>query len=181
MKKVFLIVIFVVTFLISCSCIPKNGEAYAMTEIDQNTILYTLNTKEYKFDELLLFFKSNRTMDEFYKEFKVENYKQIDGMKYTVLQTDMGMVFVSFDIAGNYGSMKSFCFSNDLCQNDIENVQIGSQIESVENFDPNGDYTFKCVSWTEYPQISYHYFTNGMCYAIRYNNGVVESITRFTI
>ncbi len=178
MRKFFIIIICIV--MISTISCEKRKE-YAVKKVNQDMIIYNQLEKTYDYNEILNYLENNKNMKDFYEEYNVEYYKIVMEMYYTVLKTNVGIVIITFNMQEIYNEIHCVVFSNESCEDSIENIRTGITLDEVRAIDPNGNYVSMLHNWTGYPQISYHYFNNGKCFAIKYNNNVVEKIESFTI
>lgn len=156
----------------------------------QEKIIYNEVQKEARFSDVAaLCEERSKDMVSFCRLFSVPYYKYSEESElwYTALNTEKGLaLFVSnYETSAHADEKTSYAFTIHFSQPEneaaIEAVQIGTGLDAVEKADPDGLYPLPDAAEGE-PKLSYHYFENGNCYKIKYDeNGFVSGITEFTI
>ena len=128
-------------------------------------------------------------MVSFCRIFSVPYYKYSEksGLWYTAVNTEKGLtLFVSnYETSAHAEEKISYAFPIHFSQPQNEaamkTVRIGMSLDMVRNADPDGLYPLPDAAEGE-QKISYHYFENGNCRKIWYDeNNIVSDITEFTI
>ena len=171
------IVIFLLFFLISCT---ERGH-YNLMEISQDTIMYNRIDKVHDLEEVLDFLKSESNMYDIFEKLDIKYYKALNGMYYTVIKTDTNLCLLSFNNEKIYNSTSYVVFSSLKSKRSIEKLNVGDTLNDVLKSDPTGQYNFLLKSWDGVPHISCHYFEDGECFSIVYEDDIIVSIQKFTI
>ena len=186
--------------LFSSFCGCMNQKKSPLKEVGQDVILYTSLTHSYDYEKLYRFLKKEPSLNDVCIKYHINCYKQAGNSKYIVLKTTMGVVVVFFaepnteilqSIDANAISenlpyetinIQIVLFSKDGNPEFFKNANIGIPLEDVQEADPSGDYPFLYHDWSGYPKYSYHYFENGNCYIVYYDEmNMVSDILFFTI
>ena len=148
--------------------------------VEQDTILYT-DAVVYDSKQVQLLLASCPSIDQLQERFDSLLLKSLGNLLYTVIKTSDSIYWVAFNADGSFAKNELIEFSSVDAQKSLEKVKAGDSLESVMRADDQGNYNFIYANWSEYPQISYHFFENGNCYMICYKNRIVTDIYSFTI
>ncbi len=180
MKKTFIFLFFIFLLcVILSSC--KKGEKFVMKCVDQDVILISYTNQEYDYSSIVKELERSDNMESFCEEMNISQYKVIDNMKYIVLNTGKGFYWVLFDENGQHATLRQVKVSPLDNLDKIEKLSIGMALEDVKDADPDGQFDFTYHSSNRYPKYSYHYFENGWCYYICYEDDTIDKIICFTL
>lgn len=152
-----------------------------LQEEDQNILIYNQIDIVHDHDEILDTLNQTENMFDFCEAVNIDRYKSINNIKYVVLKTTDGLHLVFFDSDGANATMQKIRFSHISNKDSVSLLKVGMALEDVQIADPDGQYDFLLHSSGNYPQISYHYFESGDCFAVRYENNVIAEILFFTL
>lgn len=186
MRKIILTIIAILYILsILCSCNEASlkednlmNTKMQYVEQDYLFIDFDENNNLYSYKEFLENFTGE--LSPIIDKYNLSKYKSIGDMHYTMIKTDEGWILICFGNDINECSYKLVNFSSNISEYDMNKIIKGDTINDVKNIDPNGDYEFQSHSWSEYPQISYH-FIDEYCYMIEYIDNVINTIKKFTL
>ena len=108
-------------------------------------------------------------------------FKKLEAIYYTVVKTKSQLLLISFDADGQYVNNRSITFSSAASKLQLEQIKVGDTLDAVMQADELGSYDFLYASWKNVPQISYHFFEDGSCFEVCYQDRVVTQIFRFSI
>ncbi len=171
-----------VSLLVLCSLLITYGEReYSMELVDQNIILFKQCKNTYSYKEIKKLASQKLSLMEFGGSLGVQNYKYNNGNYYIVIKTDEGFFILWFDSEKCYLSTDHIIFSDCSYYHSITSIKIGDDLDTVRTADKTGQFNFLYHSWSLYPKISYHYFKNGKCFVIMYDErNIVEDLWSFT-
>lgn len=179
MKSISVIVL--VLFLICLSGCNKGGNLLSAIHDERSCIDIVKST--ISFEQLKAVTASTPTIEEFNKAIPLECLREYDIMYRAPIKTEKGWVLVVFDKDRKFVNMKEIHWSKKLDKSDfMEQLKVGLNLAEVQKLDPDGDYTFLYVSWTDYPQKSYHYSADGFEIIISYgNDNCITDISSFLV
>ena len=172
-----LLAVFSAIVLVSCN----SKEPVSMTYVEQDRILYPDLEVTHDFSEVWDSVRQKHDVQSFIEKYQVQYYKTVNSVDYTVIKTNEGFCVVFFGRDDIVSNIKIVVFSDTENKNKLESLSVGSTLGDAQTADPTGQYDFLSASWSGYPQISYHYFSDGDCYAIEYSDGKISNITLFTL
>ena len=176
MKKIFLCLLITMFTVTTINCNKEHNEK--MVEVDQNTILYTQTNEVISYNEAAIILGNKGLVG--LSSLGIKRFKKIGNLKYSVVMTEEGLYIPLFSENDAFVSMIPVMFSKDISF--MDKVELGMDLNSVRDLDPNGLYDFIYHSWKDYPKISYHFYENGSALAIKYNDECkVSGILCFTI
>ena len=133
-------------------------------------------------DELTTKVLRSPTIDDLNNQIGFEKIKKEPYGYRTVVNSNRGYVLIYFDANQVCTGYKLIRFSSQKYQNNVKSIEGGISLTDVRRLDPDGDYTFLLSSWSQYPQISYHFFEDGTAFEIHYSNDLkVAEIYTYTI
>ena len=179
MKNLLVSLTFCMIVILLGACVQTN--ANNMVYVGQEVVLYPTLNASYCYAEMRDYIYQKHPPKPFEEKFQIPFYKCINGVNYTVVQTDEGLCLVLFGNEDARGNIQKIAFSDKDAQKHIENLGEGATLTDVKNVDPKGDYSMFEADWSFFPRISYHYFENGDCYGIEYSDGQVVGIVKFSI
>lgn len=178
MKKYFLLTILFAIFLLT-SC--QKEEQHILKEVNQDIIIYSQIDTVSNHEEVVSILNQNVNMFTFCETLNISQYKSSGNMVYTVIKTTNGLFMVLFDSDGAHATIQQIEFSPIANKDRFANLKVGMTLEDARAADPDGRYDFLFHSSRNYPRISYHYFENGDCYSVRYEENVIAEIAHFTL
>lgn len=152
-----------------------------MKEVSQDELLLDQFETEDDYTAIISFIKKNPDIATFCARYNVNKYKSFASGYYTVLKVSDGYTMVLFDNTGENINVKKIKFSPMANKENLCDLSIGRMLSDVKQADPDGQYDFLLHSSKKYPQLSYHYFQDGTCFCVKYNEGEIISITSFTL
>jgi len=169
-----------IVLILICTMLYKNN---TIKEVPQERIVYNSLNEEYKYSEIIDYFIDNEQvyMDPFMVDFNVKQYKSIDDKKYIILNSDVGIITIWYDNKDQLINLKYANLSSEASNDFINAISIGDSLSHVSNLSPDGNYDFLYTSYTKNPEVSYHFFSDGKCYEIHYDNLIITDIFEFTI
>ena len=176
MKK-YLIIGLLVNILLLVSC--TKGERM-LEKVEQDSILYTQLIKTSDYNTVNDKLRKSENVYNILKELGIYQYKSIDYINYTAIKCSDGFYLLLFDVDGKYGTLEKIVFSSAE-EKSFYALHTGMTLEDVKKIDSNGTYDFVYHSWSDYPQLSYHFFESGECFMINYDEHIIKEIVHFTI
>lgn len=178
MKKRVLVICFSLMILLT-SC--ERGETHTLQEIEQDTLIFNQITEKLLYDDVALAISQKVDMYTFCKMFDISQYKSVNNIYYTVISTTDDQYLMLFDNNGLNPTMQQIKFSSLNNKESFSHIKVGMTLENAKVADPEGNYIFLFHSWKNYPQFSYHFFEDGECFYVRYEENTVVEIINFTI
>lgn len=162
------------------ACTPIREGDIEMQILTQDEMIISRISGRQKFSKLRKYLEKAPTMEDFAQAYHVEYFKSVkcssDMPKsvkprafYTVMDTDKGLVCISFDEQQAYSCMWIIWFSDNVKSREMDALKVGMDISDVQEIDPSGNYSFGYISTSEVDRVSYHYFIDGNCYVICYD------------
>ena len=167
----------VICFMLLSGCSKKTEDD---TVVDQNTIIYK-DAVEYDSAKVASILAEKPSIPQLQEQLEHISFKEYGVLYYTVVKTPDRLLLVTFYSDGSFMGTRKIVFSNPTSKKALEQIEIGDPINSVMRADEEGDYSFIYASYSEFPQVSFHFFEDGHCYEIHYKNGTVTDIYTFTI
>lgn len=167
MKRIrFLLIILTILFL--CGCNRSESDTYLKIDSTQCSLQYL--TEVHNYEDVVSAVECKPTIGLLNQTIKIDCIKEQKNGYSVLLNTTEGYVLLGFDADEVYSYMKVIHFSDSQLETQLNNISIGTHLSTVQNIDPKGDYTFLYTSSTQQNNVSYHYFKNGTCYQIFYDD-----------
>lgn len=177
MRKIAVIVLCTLFFLISCD----SEVQVSLTQASQDTIIFSQLDTVYSHDKVLDALSDNDDLFAFCKSLGITQYKSANSINYTVLKTTNGMYLILADYNGAYVTMRQIIFSPDINRECVADLKAGMTLDNAKAADPDGQFDFLLHSSQNYPRISYHFFENGDCFSVKYEEDIIADIAYFTL
>ena len=152
-----------------------------LLETNQNVILYNELNTTVDYDLVQQKITENDNLSMLCQSFHIQQYKKVNNLIYVVIHTSKGLAIIFFDSGGNNPYMQLIKFSGREYESGISALKKNMSLQEAMEADPDGQFDFIFHSWSEYPQISYHYFESGNCYIVMYENNIISNIIFLTI
>lgn len=173
--------IVLVLFLFYLSACNKGGNLLSTIQDERSCIDIVKST--ISFEQLKAVTASTPTIEEFNKVIPLECLREYNLMYRAPIKTEKGWTLIVFDKDRKFANMKEIHWSKNFDKSEfMEQLKVGLTLAEVQQFDPDGDYTFLYVSWTDYPQKSYHYSSDGFEIIISYGeDACITDISSFLV
>lgn len=163
----------IITILLLSACGSRKGET---TMVNKDELNLNDVKVEVSYDLLLETLQKYSTLNEINNTIPMKNIKECNSIYRNAIKTDKGWFFILFDNNEAFIDLKRINISN-LNSKKYAILTIGMPLNQVKQIDPSGDYTFCLASWSNYPQKSYHYSSDGYEIVISYNeNYIIENV-----
>ena len=177
MKKGIALVVLILCLLSACAKQPQAPELAG-----QDVLLYTQVKGRVPEKEVDRLEAESASLTEFCSALNIGYYKKTEDEAYTVIRTGKGLFLVTFNADGVYESRREITFSKNDGASFGASLQTGTTtLKSVQDAEPDGQYDFLYAGWTDFPTYSVHFFKNGDCYWLWYEDDVLSEIIHFTI
>lgn len=172
MKKwMLLVVMLLLTGAVTAGCSPS---PHAEKEEISSGFLASSGFSKVKtvtdYDALYQAFQKEPTYEEWKTQFPVEYERCVNNSQAALYQTDEGWVLLKVEADGGIGMLEKISISDEISEETLDQIEIGTTLEQVMELDPNANYPFLYASWDKYPKISYHYTKEGLRYTIFYDD-----------
>ena len=122
------------------------------------------------YDALYQAFQKEPTYEEWKTQFPVEYERYVNNSQAALYQTDKGWVLLKVKADGGIGTLEKISVSDEICEETLDQIEIGMTLEQVSEIDLEASYPFLYASWDKYPKISYHYTKEGLRYTVFYDD-----------
>lgn len=160
---------FVITILLCLFNSCTKGENELSIELSPQDISLTeLSSKIYSDDQLANIMQFNGLINELNVKYPFECVRKLDEGYRVAYLGNGSILIVVFDESGNKISGNIHRVSKP--KSDFNILSKGQLVESVQEFDPEGDYLFLYTGRSDVPKISTHYTNDGYIITIEYDN-----------
>lgn len=150
--------------------------------VGQDVLLYTQVKGRVSEKKVAQLEAESADLNEFCNALNISQYKKTQDESYVVIKTGKGLFLVMFDENGVCESRRGITFSKNDGAAFFASLQIGkTALETVQAAEPDGQYDFLYAGWSGFPKYSFHFFENGDCFNLWYENDVLTEIIHFTI
>lgn len=174
-----MLALIVLSLFLFTSCNQK--EQQELIKTSQNELIYTQLDSIYDHSDVVNTLMQADSLFDFCEIMDVKQYKVLGEANYTVVQTTKGLFIIFSDKEGNYPTLRCIEFSSIRNKEKLANLTTDMSLDGVRSADPDGQYDFLYHNRSDYPQFSYHFFEDGDCFCIRYEQNEIVAITRFTL
>ena len=152
-------------------------EVYPATDITafQKQNILDCVTKRYSVEELNAICEDFDTITELHQQYPIEFGRSTDDGGFVAYLGENHIAILYFDMQGmkNYGRVSTLSVKKE-CFEDI----IGTQVNKVQEIDPNGSYLFLYITHSDVSKVSTHYTEDGYLVELTYDAYYcVEKIT----
>ncbi len=163
-KYFFVITIFLCLFN-SCT---KGENELSIKLSRQDISLIELSSNIYSDDQLTNIMQFSGSMSELNTKYPFECVRKLDEGYRVAYLGDSSILIVILDESGN--KILGNIHSVSKPKSDFNILSKGQLLESVQDFDPEGDYLFLYTGRSDVPKISTHYTNDGYIITIEYDN-----------
>lgn len=178
MKRIIQVLLAILLSL--CSMTSCKGAIDSMVIVNQETNIMNLVTYVGNHNQFLTLLSTNPGVNELKNSVGISYLKRVEYGYSTLIQSDQHFVMLYFDDdkeLNNYQLVSMLPLSK---KDSFAQLQVGMSVDKVREIDSQNDYSFLYHSWSAFPKISYHYFSDGTGLVITYSDEMsIISITHF--
>ena len=153
----------------SCSS-GNNHKTYVNNDFLETEVISDM----YNDDELREIIKYDGSMEELLTLYPTDYFSEFDSFCRMVYYSDYSVAVVMYDLEGN--SFKRI-YNLNQTKSVYEDLEIGDSIDTVQDLDPKGDYSFMFVGRNDVPRVSTHYTIDKYVVVISYDmNNLITDI-----